>query len=33
VRFARATAEFAGTSTQAIVIGGFHVGGDVRVLF
>jgi hypothetical protein len=33
VGFSRARAQFPGTSAQAVVIGGLHVGGGVRLLF
>jgi hypothetical protein len=33
VRYSRATATFTGTSAPAIVVGGLHVGGGVRLLF
>jgi hypothetical protein len=32
-RYSRASAAFPGTSASAIVVGGFHVGGGVRLLF
>jgi hypothetical protein len=32
-RFSRASADFAGTSAQTVVVGGLHFGGGIRVLF
>jgi hypothetical protein len=33
VHFSHATAQFPGSSAQAVVIGGLHIGGGVRLLF